>query len=132
MEIMKRANTVGDALHVQSQLADVRGEIERIEGRKRFLENQSSMSTIKIRLQTARVFASATSAGLGGRLSDSFTAGADVATNFVLGLVTVFVALLPIGLIVGLPAFLFFRYVWKRQSGPRSVVEIAEDELKRA
>ncbi|MBA3354051.1 MAG: DUF4349 domain-containing protein, partial [Blastocatellia bacterium] len=39
MEIMKRANTVGDALHVQSQLADVRGEIERIEGRKRFLEN---------------------------------------------------------------------------------------------
>lgn len=132
MEIMKRANTVGDALHVQSQLADVRGEIERIEGRKRFLENQSSMSTIKIRLQTARVFAAATSAGFGGRLSDSFTAGADVAMNFVLGLVTVFVALLPIGMIVGLPAFLFFRYVWKRQSGPRSVVEIAEDELKRA
>ena len=27
----------------QSEIADVRGEIERIEGRKRFLENQSSL-----------------------------------------------------------------------------------------
>ena len=33
MAIMKRANSVEDALEVQSQLADVRGEIERIEGR---------------------------------------------------------------------------------------------------
>jgi hypothetical protein len=43
MAIMKRANSVEDALEVQSQLADVRGEIERIEGRKRFLQNQSSL-----------------------------------------------------------------------------------------
>jgi hypothetical protein len=46
IEIMKRANSVQDALDVQRQLADVRGEIEKIEGRKRFLENQSSLSTI--------------------------------------------------------------------------------------
>ncbi len=132
MEIMKRASTIGDALHVQSQLAAVRGEIERIEGRKRFLENQSSMSTITIKLQTARVFAAATPSGFGERVSDSFRAGADVAMSFVLGLVTVLAAFLPIGLMFGLPLFVFFRYVWKRQSGPRSVVEMAEDELKRA
>jgi hypothetical protein len=131
MEIMKRANTVGDALHVQSQLADVRGEIERIEGRRRFLENQSSMSTIKVRLQTAKVIA-ASSVGIGGRLADSFNAGADVAISFVLGLVTVVIAALPFAIFVGLPAFVLFRYVLKRQSRPRSVVELAEDELKRA
>lgn len=129
MEIMKRAHTVVDALDVQSQLASVRGEIERIEGRKRFLENQSSMSTIKVRLQTAKVIA-ATSAGLGGRLGDSFAAGADVALNFVLGLVTFIVAALPFALFIGLPAFVIIRYVWKRQSRPRSVVELAEEELK--
>ena len=84
MSIMKRANSVDDALSVQSQLAEVRGEIERIEGRKRFLENQSSLSTIKIRLQTAKVFA-ASSAGLGARLTDAFSSGFDVAMNFFLG-----------------------------------------------
>jgi hypothetical protein len=129
MEIMKRANTVADALHVQSQLADVRGEIERIEGRKRFLENQSAMSTIKVRLQTAKVFA-ASSVGFGGRLADSFAAGADVAMSFVLGLVTFLVAALPFALFIGLPAFVLFRYVLRRQTRPRSVVDLAEDELK--
>jgi hypothetical protein len=131
MEIMKRAETVEEALSVQSQLANVRGDIERVEGRKRFLENQSSLSTIRIRLQTAKVFA-ASSVGFGGRLADSFTAGADVAINFVLGLVTVLIAVLPFAAFVGLPAFLFFRYVWKRQLRPRSVIELAEDELKSA
>lgn len=129
MEIMKRASTINDALHVQSQLADVRGDIERIEGRKRFLANQSAMSTIKIRLQTAKVLA-ATSTGVGARLSDSFSAGADVALSFVLGLVTFLVAALPFALFVCLPAFVIIRYVWKRQGRPQSVVELAEDELK--
>jgi hypothetical protein len=131
MEIMKRANTVDDALNVQSQLAAVRGEIERVEGRKRFLENQSSLSTIKIRLQTAKVFASS-SVGFGDRLAGSFTAGADVALSFVLGLVTIVIAVLPFALFIGLPVFLLFRYVWKRQFGPRSVIDLAEDELKSA
>jgi hypothetical protein len=131
MEIMKRANTVEDALNVQSELAVVRGEIERVEGRKRFLENQSSLSTIKIRLQTAKVFA-ANSVGFGDRVAGAFMAGADVAINFVMGLITVVVAILPFGLFIGLPVFLLFRYVWKRQFGPRSVIDLAEDELKSA
>lgn len=129
MEIMKRANTVEDALNVQSQLADVRGEIERIEGRKRFLENQSSLSTVKIRLQTPRVFA-ARSAGFSDRLADSFASGFDIAMNFVLGLVTLLVALLPVALLIGLPGALLFRYFWKRQTRPVSVAEIAEEEIR--
>src|SRR5205085_10637962 len=52
LEIMKQATRVSDALEVQSQLADVRTEIEKLEGRKRFLENQSSLSHITINLQT--------------------------------------------------------------------------------
>src|SRR5205085_693979 len=35
MEIMKRAYSVEDAIYAQGQLAEVRGEIEKIEGRKR-------------------------------------------------------------------------------------------------
>lgn len=128
VEIMKRANSVDDALSVQSQLADVRGDIEKIEGRKRFLENQSSLSTIKIRIQTPAVF-SASSSGFSHRLNESFATGFDFALNFVLGLVTIVVAILPFGFLIGLPAFFAFRYVWKRQMRPKSVTEIAKEEL---
>ncbi len=129
MAIMKRANSVEDALEVQSQLADVRGEIERIEGRKRFLENQSSLSTIKVRLQTAKVFAQS-SAGFGTRLTDAFGSGLDVAMNFVLGLLTFVIAVLPFAAFIGLPCFVIIRYVLKRQARPKSVTEIAEEEIK--
>lgn len=129
MEIMKRSNTVEDALNVQAQLASVRGEIERIEGRKRFLENQSSLSTIKVRMQTPRVFAAA-SIGFGDRLVGAFSSGFDVAINFLLGLITFVIAVLPFVVFICLPAFLGIRYFWNRQERPKSVIDLAESELK--
>lgn len=129
MDIMKRAATVEDALSVQRQLAEVRGEIERIEGRKRFLENQSALSTIKVRLQTAKVFASS-SDGFWDRLSDSVGNGLDIALNFVLGLVTLVIGLLPFALLVGIPSFLIGRSLMRRRSRRKSVSEIAKEEIK--
>lgn len=128
MEIMKRANSVEDALNVQSELADVRSEIERIEGRKRFLENQSSLSTIKIRVQTPAAF-SASSTGFGYRLSESLGSGFDFALNFILGLVTFVIALLPFAIFIGLPGYLVGRYFWRKRTGPKSVSIVAEDEI---
>lgn len=129
MEIMKRATSVDDALSVQSQLANVRGEIEKIEGRKRFLENQASFSTIKIRLQTPAVFA-ASSAGFSDRLAESFENGFDVAISFTLTLVTFVVGILPVAVFIGLPAFLIGRFYWRRRNRPMSVVDIAKDEIR--
>ncbi len=54
LEIMKGAKEVSDALQVQRELANVRTEIERVEGRRRFLESQTSLSTIKVTLEPAR------------------------------------------------------------------------------
>jgi hypothetical protein len=48
LEILKNANKVQDALDVQQKLGEVRTEIERVEGRKRYLEDQSSLSTLTI------------------------------------------------------------------------------------
>ena len=129
MEIMKRAHSVEDALNVQSELADVRSEIERIEGRKRFLENQSSMSTIRIKLQTPEAI-SRTSDGFSDKLSTSFGTGLDFALNFVLGFVTFLVGALPLALFVGVPAYFIVRAVMKRRSRPMSFSEIAKDEIK--
>ena len=128
IDIMRRATSIQEALNVQGQLANVRADIDKIEGRRRFLENQSSLSTIKIRVQTPKLFA-ASSQGFGGLLADSFEAGLNVAMNFMLGLITFIVAVLPFALIVGLPGVFLFRYFWRRQAGPKSVSEIARDEI---
>jgi hypothetical protein len=131
-EIMKRAVSINDALNVQGQIADVRGEIEKIEGRRRFLQNQSSLSTIKIKLQTPEVIFSASSNGPGERLEQSFSVGFDFALNFVLGLVTIFVAIAPFALFIGLPVWGLVRYLWKKHIRSRTIIELAKEELDAA
>ncbi|MEQ1765523.1 MAG: DUF4349 domain-containing protein, partial [Pyrinomonadaceae bacterium] len=93
------------------------------------LENQSSLSTIKIKLQTPAAI-SASSSNFNSRLGESFGAGLDVALGFILGLVTFVVGALPFALIIGLPGFLVVRHFLRKQRRPMSVSEIAKDEIK--
>ena len=104
VEIMKQAKSVEDALKVQSELAEVRGEIEKIEGRKRFLENQASLSTVKVRLQTPAAFSSS-STGFFHRLGESLANGFDFALNFILAFVTFLIAVTPFLLFIVLPIY---------------------------
>jgi hypothetical protein len=129
LEIMKRANTVEDALNVQSELAEVRGEIEKIEGRKRFLENQTSFSTIKIRLQTPATFTE-TSTGFFDRFKQAFSSGFDAALNFVLGLVSFLIAILPFLILIVLPLYFVVRYFLRKRQNQLTAIEIAKEELK--
>lgn len=48
LEILKRAQTIEDILNVQQQLERVRGEIDRSEGRKKYLEQSAAMSTVQL------------------------------------------------------------------------------------
>ena len=129
LEIMKRANTVEDALDVQRQLSEVRGEIEKIEGRRRFLENQTSLSTIKIRLQTPATI-SEKSTGFGYRLKESFSDGFDAAMTFVLGLVSFVIAILPFLIFIVLPVYLIVRYILNKRRKEKTTREIVKEELK--
>lgn len=129
IQILKQAETVEDALSVQSRLAEVRGEIEKIEGRLRFLENQSAYSTIKVHIQTPSTIA-ANSAGFFGRLGDSAGRGFDAASNFTLGLVTFAIGALPVVLFLGIPIFLIGRSLWPRNTNTMSVTEIAKEEIE--
>ena len=49
-EILASAKTTKDILEVEQALTNVREEIERIEGRKRYLEDQIALSTITVNL----------------------------------------------------------------------------------
>ena len=112
LEIMKRAQEVEDAIAVQRELTNVRTEIERVEGRRRFLENQSSLSTISVTLQPPAPFIGNT----GGfrSVGTAFGEGVEVAAAITLFFIRLLVALIPVALFIGLPAYFILRYVARR------------------
>jgi hypothetical protein len=51
LELFKKAETVEDMVTVQRELSQVRGEIERIEGRMKYIDRTSDMSYIEINIR---------------------------------------------------------------------------------
>ena len=113
LEIMKRANKVEDALEVQRQIAEVRTEIEKLEGRKRFLENRASLSTITVSLQTPTAITVNTS-GFGRDIREAIADSVRVAIAIVLFLIRFVIVMIPILLLVILPLWLLARYFMRR------------------
>jgi Domain of unknown function (DUF4349) len=102
IQIMKQAGNISDAMDVQRQIAGVRTEIEKLEGRKRFLENRATLSTITVELRTPVVIAVSTSS-FGRNLRESVSQGVDVASTIVLGITHFFIVMIPIVVLIILP-----------------------------
>lgn len=51
VKLMDQATSVSDVLTVQRELTNVRGQIERIQGRKNYLQGHTDMATISLSLQ---------------------------------------------------------------------------------
>lgn len=118
LEIMKQAQKVSEALEVQKQLAEVRTEIEQLEGRLRFLANQTSLSTITVTLQPPVSMVSATPRGFYSGVKEAISNGVDIAVAIVLFIITAMLGLLPVLLLIVLPGVLvgrFFINRYKRQ-----------------
>jgi hypothetical protein len=113
LEIMKQANKVADALEVQRQIADVRTEIEKLEGRKRFLENRASLSTITVNLQTPAAIVVSTS-GFGRNIREAVADSLSVATGIVLFLIRFVIVMVPILILIIIPGGLLARFVFLR------------------
>jgi hypothetical protein len=126
LEIMKQAKKVSDALDVQNELANVRTEIERLEGRRRFLENQSALSTITINLQLPPPVVATTGTGFGQEIKEAFGAAIDIAAGIVLLIIRAVIVLLPFGVIFGLPGWLLWRFLRRRYRVNAEVPRITE------
>ncbi|HLF83655.1 MAG TPA: DUF4349 domain-containing protein [Blastocatellia bacterium] len=114
LEIMKQARKVEDALEVQSQLADVRTEIERLEGRRRFLENQAALSTITTTLQMPQPIIAATPSGFGATIKRAFGDAVDTAVSIGLFVIQAVIVLVPITFFFGLPGWVVWRALRRR------------------
>ena len=113
LEIMKQAHKVEDALEVQRQIAEVRTEIEKLEGRKRFLENRASLSTITVDLQSPAAIAVNTS-GFGRNIREAVADSVDLAVAIVLFLIRFVIVMIPILILVIIPGWLIARFVLRR------------------
>jgi Flp pilus assembly protein TadB len=113
LEIMKRAGKVEDALEVQRQIAEVRTAIEKLEGRKRFLENRASLSTITVTLQSPTAIAVNTSS-FGRSVREAVSESIGVAVDIVLFIVRFVIVMIPVLLLIILPGLLLTRFVWRR------------------
>jgi hypothetical protein len=113
LEIMKRASKVEEALEVERQIAEVRTEIEKLEGRKRFLENRASLSTITVSLQNPTAIAVNTT-GFGRDIRQAVADSVQVAIAIVLFLIRFVIVMIPIFILLILPIWLVGRYFWRR------------------
>jgi Domain of unknown function (DUF4349) len=114
LEIMKQARKVGDAMEVQRQIAEVRSDIERLEGRKRFLENRSSLSTITINITTPKPMVVVPTTGFRHSVSDAISESIDLGSAILLFFVRFAIVMIPIGVLVLLPSGLLLRYFMRR------------------
>lgn len=113
LEIMKRANKVEDALEVQRQIAEVRTEIEKLEGRKRFLANKASLSTITVALQPPTAIIVNTS-GFSRSVREAVSDSVGIAVDIVLFIIRFVIVMVPVLLLIILPGLLLTRFVWQR------------------
>jgi P2-related tail formation protein len=125
LEIMKQARNVVDALEIQRQIADVRTDIEKLEGRKRFLENRSSLSTITVNLQTPKMIA-VSPTGFGHTIREAVSDSLEIASEMLVFFVRFVIVLAPVFVFVLLPTGLIVRYFVRRAKRMRLAEALAE------
>jgi Domain of unknown function (DUF4349) len=114
LEIMRQAKGIEDALEVQRQIAEVRTQIEQLEGRKRFLENRSSLATITVNVQAPRPVIATTPVGFGHSLREAISDSVELASGMFLFFVRFVIVAMPVFLFLGLPSALVLRYLMRR------------------
>jgi hypothetical protein len=97
-EILKQAKTVADIVSIESQIATVRSEIESMEGRLTYLQNQVSFSTLHVSYYER----SATPFGFGYKFVHSLSQGWDNLLTFLILMVNLWPFLIIIaGIAIG-------------------------------
>jgi Domain of unknown function (DUF4349) len=85
LELLKQAKTVADIVSIEGQIANVRAEIESMEGRLKYLSNQVSFSTLNVSYYQE----SAASYGFGSKFLNSLKSGWFNLVDFVFWLLSV-------------------------------------------
>lgn len=114
LEIMQRATTLEDILAVQRQLDQVREEIERVEGRLRFLRDQVGFSTIAVTIYQETESALTEGLGFFSQAKEALGVGWRATLDLLLFVLVTW----PLLLAIALGVLVYLR--WQRPRQPRT------------
>ena len=115
--LQRPTNKLAELLEIERELARVREEIDRLEGRRRLWDNQAALSSLVITLEEPASVVAGTRGGLLRTLAESFGAAAE---NFVLAVTGIIAAtgfILPVAVLVGAVGWIAAR-LWRRLRAP--------------
>jgi hypothetical protein len=115
--LANRTGRLSDVLAVERELARVREEIERYEGRLRFLRTRAAMSTLSVTVHEE--FPVVSARGESGVLGDAFKQAWRNFVSFIAGIISLTGILIPLAAL-GVLAWLVWRRWWKRRPPPKS------------
>jgi len=120
-EILKSAKSVNDILEVEKSLGEVREEIDHLEGRRKFLADQTALSSLMILLQEPKAFVVLEGDGLWSKIIAGFRRGIREFGNVLSLSITILIASIPAILIVALIVFVVLKVLKSIKS--KSAVE---------
>jgi Domain of unknown function (DUF4349) len=115
VSILAQANNVDSALKVHQELTNVRTEIDRLEGRKRFLDTETSLAKLTLSLSPLRPVVAATSNDFGVSVRRAASDAVDIAAGVVTLGIRAAGVVLPLLVMFGLPTFGFVLWLRRRQ-----------------
>lgn len=107
LALLETSGDIDTTLKLERELARVRGEIEQMQGREKYLKNQVSMSTIDVSLNPPAP--TITGRAFGEEIGDAVNDGREGAVTVVVEIVRITIALAPLLL---LASMLFGGVVW--------------------
>lgn len=105
-----------DVVEVEEKLSSVRENIERTEGRMRFLKNQSSYSTLSISLFEPALLQTSSGGGFFYEMKAAVVKGLEGFTDVLGGLVAFIIAFSPVLIFIFVVMFFVRRYLKNRKS----------------
>jgi hypothetical protein len=114
IDILTKVDSVDDALSVETQLTRVRTEIERLDGRKRALENRVSFATVELAVSSPIRHNDLQSETVASRLDRALDDAGRAFVSVLGGLIRLLGVLLPLGLVF-VPIGIAIRRSWRRR-----------------
>jgi uncharacterized protein DUF4349 len=114
--LSEKTSTLSAIVEVEQKLAAVRENIEKTEGRMKYLKDQASYSTITVSVYEPAMLTTSSGGGFFYELGESISRGLTGFTKVMSGLITFIIAMSPVIALILLILFFVRRYFRKRKA----------------
>jgi Domain of unknown function (DUF4349) len=117
-----RTGKLADVIEVEAKLAEIRNQIESVQGRLRYLRSQVSLSTLTVNMVEPGAAGSSQTETFGGRIARAIERGIDGLIDTLGGFITIGIALIPF-IAIGIGVYYAAIRPWRRRRKERQAAE---------